>query len=92
MASKLLGSIRLVVVQILVPTLDGDRVAVREWLYLDDAIRAEMGEMDYTSWGSYLRRQVAERDQSMSNGLKALLEEGRIDAKAYKRYAGEANA
>jgi defect-in-organelle-trafficking protein DotB len=91
-ASKLLGSIRLVVVQILVPTLDGDRVAVREWLYFDDALRAQMGETDYTAWGSFLRRQVTERQQAMGNGLKVLLEAGRIDAKSYKRYAGEASA
>lgn len=89
-ASKLLGSIRLVVVQILVPTLDGGRVAVREWLYFDDAIRAEMGEMDYTAWGGYLRRRVSRCGQSMAVGLRKLLEARLIDEAAYKRYAGEA--
>lgn len=91
-ASKLLGSTRLVVVQILVPTLDGGRVAVREWLYFDDAIRAAMGDIDYTQWGSFLRRQVVEREQSMSVGLRKLLDGGLIDAKSFKRYAGEAVA
>jgi len=89
-ASKLLGSIRLVVVQILVPTLDGGRVAVREWLYFDDAIRAAMGGMDYTDWGAFLRKEVSARGQGMAVGLRKLLDAGLIDDKSFKRYAGEA--
>ena len=91
-ASKLLGSVRLIVVQILVPTLDGGRVPVREYLYFDDEIRRQMGERDYTKWGSYLREVVKERGQGMANGLRRLLDAKLIDERNFKLYAGESLA
>jgi len=88
-ASKILGAIRLIVVQILVPTLDGKRAAVRERLYFDQGIRREMSEMPYTQWGAYLRKVVEQKGQHMAAGLHVLRERGLIDDKAYRRYAGE---
>jgi len=91
-ASKMLGSLRLVVVQILVPTLDGKRAAVREYLYFDARIKQEMSDMQFTQWGAYLRRVVAEKKQDMATGLRDLLDRKLIDEKAFRRYAGESNA
>ena len=91
MASKILGTLRLIVVQILVPTLDGERHAVREWLYFDRDIKREMSDMPYTQWGAYLRKLVADKKQDMATGLKDLLDRGLIDEKAFRRYAGESN-
>lgn len=91
-ASKILGSLRLIVVQILVPTLDGKRAAVREYLYFDSTIKNEMSDKPFTEWGAYLRRVVAEKKQDMVTGLRDLLNRGLIDQKAYRRYAGESNA
>ncbi|KVD93013.1 hypothetical protein WS63_08245 [Burkholderia stagnalis] len=91
-ASKILGSLRLIVVQILVPTLDGNRHAVREYLYFDSDIKRQMSDMPYTHWGAFLRKVVAEKKQDMATGLRALLDDGLIDQKAYRRYAGEAIA
>ncbi len=88
MASKILGTLRLIVVQILVPTLDGERHAVREWLYFDRDIKRAMSEMHYTEWGAYLRKLVADKKQDMAAGLKDLLDRGLIDEKAFRRYAG----
>ena len=88
-ASKLLGALRLIVVQILVPTLDGKRAAVREWLYFDRDTKIAMSDMPYTQWGAYLRQVVAKKEQDMTTGLGALLDKGLIDMKAFRRYAGE---
>lgn len=90
-ASKILGSLRLIVVQILVPTLDGNRVAVREYLYFDAAVKRVMSDMPFTQWGAYLRGVVAERKQDMTSGLRDLLDRGLIDEKSFRRYAGESN-
>lgn len=91
-ASKIIGSLRLVIVQILVPTLDGKRAAVRERLYFDQEIRREMSDMPYMQWGGFLRKVVREKKQDMASGLRVLLEQGQIDEKTYRRYAGESNA
>ncbi|PCE30068.1 hypothetical protein BZL54_23165 [Burkholderia ubonensis subsp. mesacidophila] len=91
-ASKMLGALRLIVVQILVPTLDGNRAAVREWLYFDRDVKRELSEMPYTAWGAYLRGVVATHKQDMATGLRELLDQGLIDAKSFRRYAGESNA
>lgn len=90
-ASKILGALRLIVVQILVPTLDGNRVAVREYLYFDSDIKREISDMPYTQWGAFLRKIVAEKKQDMNTGLRDLLDRKLIDAKSYRRYAGESN-
>ncbi|RDU98753.1 type IV pilus twitching motility protein PilT [Trinickia dinghuensis] len=90
-ASKILGSLRLIVVQILVPTLDGNRRAVREYLYFDSNTKRQMSDMPYTQWGAFLRKVVAEQKQDMTTGLHALLDAGLIDEKSFRRYAGESN-
>lgn len=90
-ASKILGSLRLIIVQILVPTLDGNRVAVREYLYFDSEIKRQMSDMPYTQWGALLRKIVADRKQDMTTGLRDLRDRGLIDEKAFRRYAGESN-
>ncbi|WP_144153332.1 type IV pilus twitching motility protein PilT [Paraburkholderia sp. BCC1885] len=90
-ASKILGSLRLIIVQILVPTLDGNRVAVREHLYFDSEIKRQMSDMAYTQWGALLRKIVAEKKQDMTAGLRDLRDRGLIDEKAFRRYAGESN-
>jgi len=91
-ASKIIGALRLIVVQILVPTQDGGRVAVREYLYFDNEIKREMSDTPYTQWGGYLRRLVAVKKQDMTTGLRELMERGLIDEKVFRRYAGESNA
>lgn len=90
-ASKILGSLRLIVVQILVPTLDGNRRAVREYLYFDSDTKREMSDMPYTQWGAFLRKVVANKQQDMATGLRRLLDAGLIDEKSFRRYAGESN-
>lgn len=90
-ASKILGALRLIVVQILVPTLDGNRLAVREWLYFDHEIKQQMSERHHAQWGAFLRQAVAEKKQDLTTGLRALLDCGLIEKKVYHRYIGESN-
>ncbi len=90
-ASKLLGALRLIVVQILLPTLNGERMAVREWLYFDREVRRQMSEMPHAQWGAFLRQIVMDKKQDMTTGLRTLLDRCLIDEQTFRCYAGEEN-
>lgn len=87
-ASRIRGSIKLIVVQLLIPTLDGRRHAVRSWLYFDDEIKNRLGSMPYTDWGAYLRQVVAEKRQDIKTPMEALLGRGLITEQTFRNYVG----
>lgn len=88
-ASKFLGALRQIVVQILVPTRDGERRALREWLFFDNEIKDAMSDMPYQQWGQYLRKRVADAGQDIATGARGLLTEGLIDQGSYHRITGQ---
>jgi len=63
--ARLLDVLRLVMTQRLVPTLDGRRVALREWLVFDQRIREELAFADLDRLQPLLHRMVRERRQSL---------------------------
>jgi defect-in-organelle-trafficking protein DotB len=80
----ILETIRLAIWQKLVPTVDGKRVALREYLVFDDAVRDALLEVDVESITSATRRLVKERGQPMEVDAQKRFNEGVISAREYK--------
>jgi defect-in-organelle-trafficking protein DotB len=80
----ILETIRLVVWQKLVPTLDGKRVALREYLVFNQEVRDLLLESDLERITSATRRLVQERGQSMLIEAKQCYENGIISEREYK--------
>lgn len=83
-AIDILETIRLVIWQKLVPTVDGKRVALREYLVFDEDIRDELLSTNLDQITSTVRRLVRERGQTMITEAKKKFEEGVISERQYK--------
>jgi len=89
----ILETIRLAIWQKLVPTVDGKRVALREYLIFDDAVRDVLLESDIEKITAATRKLVKERGQLMEVDAQKKFEEGIISAREYKiLLAGSRNA
>lgn len=71
-------SLRLVINQKLVPSVDGRRTALREFLAFDAALRTEFLRTDPGDWPALTRRAVDERGQSYAKAIDQALMQGRI--------------
>lgn len=72
-------SLRLVVNQRLVPSTDGRRVALREFLPFDAELRRALLRASPDDWPEITRRAVDERGQSYARAIDAALATGLID-------------
>ncbi len=79
----ILETIRLCIWQKLVPTVDGKRVALREYLVFDEETRDILLEGDPENVTSATRKLVHERGQLMSVDAKQRFDEGLIDERTY---------
>jgi defect-in-organelle-trafficking protein DotB len=79
----ILETIRLCIWQKLVPTVDGKRVALREYLVFDQTTRDALLESPIEQVTSMTRKLVEERGQPMSVDAKMRLEEGLITQRMY---------
>lgn len=79
----ILETIRLCIWQKLVPTVDGKRVALREYLVFDQETRDILLDGDPTNVTAETRRLVHERGQLMSVDAKRKYDEGVIDKRQY---------
>ena len=80
----ILETIRLCVWQKLVPTVDGKRVALREYLVFDEATRDILLEGDPNDVTNTTRKLVRERGQLMTVDAKKKYEQGLISERVYK--------
>lgn len=80
----ILETIRLAIWQKLVPTVDGRRVALREYLVFDDEVRDILLDSDVEKITSTTRKLVKERGQPMEVDAQKRFEEGILSAKEYK--------
>jgi len=79
---SLIDSLRVIVSQRLVPTLDGRRCAVREFLVFDDAMRRELltvATKNISLLPSAAARLVVQHGQTMAQAARQLAAAGRID-------------
>lgn len=71
-------SLRLVINQRLVPSADGKRTALREFLVFDAALRRRMQQADPSEWPDLAQRALDGQGQSYPAAIRAALEQGRI--------------
>ena len=76
--SAVAQSLRLVINQRLVPSTDGRRTALREYLAFDAPLRARFLETDPDDWPALTRRAVEEQGQSYRAAIARALEQSRI--------------
>ena len=80
----ILETIRLCIWQKLVPTVDGKRVALREYLVFDEETRDILLESDPNEITTATRKLVRQRGQLMTLDAKMKFEEGIISERVYK--------
>ncbi len=79
----ILETIRLCIWQKLVPTVDGKRVALREYLIFDEATRDILLSQDPDNVTHETRRLVREQGQTMAVDAKEKFDQGIIDQRTY---------
>ena len=80
----IIETIRLVVSQRLVPTVDGKRVALREYLVFDEKVRDILLETDVTNITNAVRKLVRERGRTMVADAKEKFDAGIITERQYR--------
>jgi defect in organelle trafficking protein DotB len=80
----ILETIRLCIWQKLVPTVDGKRVALREYLVFDEEARDILLEGDPNDVTATTRKLVRQRGQLMTADAKSKFEQGIISERVYK--------
>lgn len=78
-ARDMLGVLQYIVVQKLLRTTDGKRQAVREYIIVDDALRAKLASMPYTEWGQHIDGIIRQEQRRFADHAWRLYQAGRID-------------
>ena len=86
----IIETVRLVISQRLVPTVDGKRVALREYLVFDEKIRDILLETDVTNITNVVRKLVREHGRTIVADAKEKFEAGMITERQYKIIAEQA--
>lgn len=86
----IIETVRVVISQRLAPTVDGKRVALREYLIFDEKIRDKLLETDVLNITSVVRQLVRENGQTMEADARAKLEAGAISERTYRVIAEQA--
>jgi defect-in-organelle-trafficking protein DotB len=80
----IIETIRLAIWQLLVPSVDGKRVALREYLIFDEKIRDILLDSELENVTAVTRRLVKEYGQTMATDAKKKYEAGIISERDYK--------
>jgi defect in organelle trafficking protein DotB len=80
----IIETMRLIMWQQLVPTVDGKRVALREFLVFDEEVRDRLLEVNYNDVTSLTRKLLRERGQPMRVDAERVFKEGLITERLYK--------
>ena len=80
----IIETIRLVVSQRLVPTIDGKRVALREYLVFDEKIRDLLLDTDPVNITAMVRKMVKEYGCPIEKDAKEKWDEGKITERQYR--------
>lgn len=90
-ASRLIGALRVIVVQRLLKTTDGRRQAVREYVIFDRDLRNELQAHSYVTWAPLLRQRLEDRGATLEDKAWSLLTGGRIERSEFIELAGHAS-
>lgn len=80
----IIETVRLIISQRLAPTVDGKRVAIREYLVFDEKIRDILLETDILEITNVVRKLVRKHGQTIEADAKAKWKEGIITERLYK--------
>lgn len=87
-ASRLIGSLCVIVVQRLLKTKDGKRKAIREFVVFDRDLRNRLQDHPFERWPKMLREQLEGERSTLDDKAWTLLEDGQIDAQEFIELAG----
>lgn len=87
-ASRLVGSLCVIVVQRLLKTTDGKRKAIREFVVFDRDLRNRLQDRSFERWPKMLREQLEAEQATLDDKAWALLQEGQIDVQEFIELAG----
>jgi len=87
-AARLLGALRIIVVQRLLKTTDGKRTAIREYFIMDRDVRTDMRDIPYDKWAGYIQATLESRQGTLDDKAWSLYEAGRIDKPEFIELAG----
>ena len=82
----------MVITQALLRTVDGNRVATREYLVFDEEVRDRMLQHDVDDWPEATRTLLRERGQTMEMAARKVFEQGIIDERTFKLVSARAEA
>ncbi|MHA6678693.1 plasmid transfer ATPase TraJ [Enterobacter cloacae] len=80
MAWALLGVLQYVVVQTLLRTTDGKRIAVREYIIIDYYLREKLGGLPWSQWGGHINTLIRLEKRRIVDQAWQLFREERITA------------
>jgi defect-in-organelle-trafficking protein DotB len=80
----IIETIRLVISQRLVPTVDGKRVALREYLVFDEKVRDTLLDTDMMNITQTVRKMVREKGMTLAADAKQKLDAGLITDRQYR--------
>lgn len=84
--AAILAVMRLIVVQVLIPSTDGRRVAAREYLQFTPRIVDELMDTPVDEWHLRLREIVEREGRPMAHSIEVLCELGRISVEKRDRW------
>ena len=87
-ASRLMGCLRVIVVQRLLKTTDGKRVAIREFVVFDRDLRNELQSESYEQWSLILRKKLEAANETLDDKAWSLYTEGRTDQAEFVELVG----
>lgn len=80
----LIETLRLIISQRLAPTVDGKRVALREYLVFDEKVRDLLLDTDPNNITAMVRKLVREQGLTMASDAKQKFDEGLISERVYR--------
>ena len=86
----IIETVRLIVSQRLLPTVDGKRVAIREYLVFDEVVRDALLDADFANITSMVRKMVREKGRSILEDTKEKFEAGLITERQFRLVAEQA--
>jgi defect-in-organelle-trafficking protein DotB len=87
-ASRLIGALRLIVVQRLVKTVDGKRKAIREFVVFDRELRNTLQSAPHDQWAPMLRHGLESTGATLDDQAWALYSSGEIGKEEFIELAG----
>ncbi|KOY61564.1 conjugal transfer protein [Photorhabdus heterorhabditis] len=87
-ASDLLNALRYIIVQRLIPTTDGKRTAVREYVIFNDEWRRKLAQHHYTRWPEMINASLRDSNSRIVDRTWQLFINNRINAQIAEKIMG----